>query len=332
MSNVAVIEKMPTRETIRGYKGTLDFYVHKGQACVRKWPQPSPHHTSQKETCNQTRFKLFMKSLKYGYGSYGGNENGALWDSGWRNADYGYRRYMGRTPFNSFAWGRTMPTLKPECPDVNHRLIMHGPSYWQYEVRGGQFHYVDMVFHVDRPNQKMDLLAFPGWPRMKEVWRTERGVLKRCAVQPYPTPWGWRLPLDNGFYGEYPIITHNFAALDGFPWPPGMHVWCTLKRSLLPYPGRETGPTYSVGPMFRPILPPLENAPEGIMLFWPLEPIFRSRSVPSKPYWDYHRGNVIWRPPWMPRVEITYGYPEFLYYCMPQHPDTWLYVNPDYQV
>lgn len=29
---------------INGFKGTLDFYVHDGQPCVRKWPR-SPGHS-----------------------------------------------------------------------------------------------------------------------------------------------------------------------------------------------------------------------------------------------------------------------------------------------
>jgi len=31
-------------KVISGFKGTLDFYVHMGQICVRSWPRsPGPH-------------------------------------------------------------------------------------------------------------------------------------------------------------------------------------------------------------------------------------------------------------------------------------------------
>ena len=40
---MAKITKMPGLRVISGFKGTLDFYVHCGQACVRSWPR-SPGH------------------------------------------------------------------------------------------------------------------------------------------------------------------------------------------------------------------------------------------------------------------------------------------------
>lgn len=35
---MAKITAMPSQDIIDGYKGTLDFYVHRGINCVRKWP------------------------------------------------------------------------------------------------------------------------------------------------------------------------------------------------------------------------------------------------------------------------------------------------------
>lgn len=35
---MAKITKMPSLKIIRGFKGTLDFYYHRGILCVRKWP------------------------------------------------------------------------------------------------------------------------------------------------------------------------------------------------------------------------------------------------------------------------------------------------------
>lgn len=40
---MAKIVKMPSMAIVNGFKGTIDFYVHQGQLCVRKWPR-SPGH------------------------------------------------------------------------------------------------------------------------------------------------------------------------------------------------------------------------------------------------------------------------------------------------
>lgn len=40
---MAKITKLPGMKVISGFKGTLDFYVWKGLACVRRWPH-SPGH------------------------------------------------------------------------------------------------------------------------------------------------------------------------------------------------------------------------------------------------------------------------------------------------
>lgn len=36
---MAKITRMPSTAIIDGFKGTLDYYVHDGQACVRSWPR-----------------------------------------------------------------------------------------------------------------------------------------------------------------------------------------------------------------------------------------------------------------------------------------------------
>ncbi len=40
---MAKIKKLPGLAVISGFKGTLDFYVWNGIACVRRWPR-SPGH------------------------------------------------------------------------------------------------------------------------------------------------------------------------------------------------------------------------------------------------------------------------------------------------
>ncbi|GAI60499.1 unnamed protein product [marine sediment metagenome] len=41
---MAKITKLPGTAIIGGFKGTLDFYVHDGQPCVRSWPRSPGHH------------------------------------------------------------------------------------------------------------------------------------------------------------------------------------------------------------------------------------------------------------------------------------------------
>ena len=40
---MAKITVLPGQKIIDGFKGNLDFYIHDGQACVRRWPR-SPGH------------------------------------------------------------------------------------------------------------------------------------------------------------------------------------------------------------------------------------------------------------------------------------------------
>lgn len=40
---MAKITKMPSMAIVNGFKGVIDFYVHRGQPCARKWPR-SPGH------------------------------------------------------------------------------------------------------------------------------------------------------------------------------------------------------------------------------------------------------------------------------------------------
>lgn len=40
---MAKIKALPGRHIISGFRGILDFYVHDGQPCVRRWPR-SPGH------------------------------------------------------------------------------------------------------------------------------------------------------------------------------------------------------------------------------------------------------------------------------------------------
>lgn len=327
---MVVIPRLPTKEVIRGFKGLLDFYVHNGQAVVRRWPKYDKRPPTRRMSCNQRRFALFMKGLKYGWGSQGSLENGALLCSGWRNADYAYRRYMGRTPFSSWPYGAPFKDVKPPCPDVEHLLINHGHVYWQYEVLDGGYHFLDLVAWVDRPYQKMDLLVFPFRPPMRAVTRMERGVLKQCALEPLPIPFRWTLPMDDSYYGEWPPVTHNMPYGAFPPWPPWLPVWATIKRHIGDWAGRETGKTFSTGPLFRIVPPPIEGLPDRKMLFYPVAPIWRETPKPDWPWGPPYRKQVIWRPPWYPRFDWPPN-PDMICYQqeMMHSDDKWL-NNPDY--
>lgn len=36
---MAKVVALPAKGIISGFKGTLDFYIHDGQTCVRRWPK-----------------------------------------------------------------------------------------------------------------------------------------------------------------------------------------------------------------------------------------------------------------------------------------------------
>lgn len=43
---MAKIKKLPSKAVIDGFKGTLDFYVHRGISCVRMWPRYDESRTT----------------------------------------------------------------------------------------------------------------------------------------------------------------------------------------------------------------------------------------------------------------------------------------------
>ena len=53
---MAKITKMPGLRVISGFKGTLDFYVHDGQACVRRWPRSPGHRRAPAVEAQWTAF------------------------------------------------------------------------------------------------------------------------------------------------------------------------------------------------------------------------------------------------------------------------------------
>lgn len=58
---MAVLTRIPELAIIKGFKGTLDFYVWKGIPCCRKWPTYSPYTPHPSELANQTDFAYINK-------------------------------------------------------------------------------------------------------------------------------------------------------------------------------------------------------------------------------------------------------------------------------
>ncbi|MBA7576225.1 hypothetical protein ES708_18064 [subsurface metagenome] len=58
---MAKITKMPGLRVISGFKGTLDFYVCRGIACVRSWPR-SPGH--KRAPAVEARWPAFATASK----------------------------------------------------------------------------------------------------------------------------------------------------------------------------------------------------------------------------------------------------------------------------
>lgn len=59
---MAVITRLPEQALIDGFKGHVDFYVHKGQVCARRWPRYYPRTPTTPEKANQDAFAYAMKT------------------------------------------------------------------------------------------------------------------------------------------------------------------------------------------------------------------------------------------------------------------------------
>ncbi len=62
---MAKIAKMPNLAIIDGFKGVVDFYVHDGQACARKWPRRASYPRSPAELATRIPFTWAAKNWKY---------------------------------------------------------------------------------------------------------------------------------------------------------------------------------------------------------------------------------------------------------------------------
>lgn len=53
---MAHLDVLPEQHIIAGFKGTIDFYVHRGIPCARRWPRYHPRPPSPDELFNQDNF------------------------------------------------------------------------------------------------------------------------------------------------------------------------------------------------------------------------------------------------------------------------------------
>jgi len=59
---MAVLDALPERQVIDGFKGIIDFYLWKGLPCARKWPVWHKRKPSAAELANQTLFAAIVLS------------------------------------------------------------------------------------------------------------------------------------------------------------------------------------------------------------------------------------------------------------------------------
>lgn len=62
---MAKITKLPGMDIISGFKGTLDFYVHMGQPCVRSWPKSPGHDRAPLVQAQWPAFTIASKAWAY---------------------------------------------------------------------------------------------------------------------------------------------------------------------------------------------------------------------------------------------------------------------------
>jgi len=58
---VARLTALPSIDIIRGFKGTLDFYLWKGLPCVRAWPRWRPARQTQASKASALLFGAIVK-------------------------------------------------------------------------------------------------------------------------------------------------------------------------------------------------------------------------------------------------------------------------------
>jgi len=61
---MARLKALPSLDIIRGFKGTLDFYMWKGLPCVRKWPVRAPGRRTAAEIASSLLFGAILQAYR----------------------------------------------------------------------------------------------------------------------------------------------------------------------------------------------------------------------------------------------------------------------------
>lgn len=62
---MAKLSAMPDQVTVDSFKGVVDFYLYKGQACARSWPQWKRREPWPDERSNQLIFSYAARMWRY---------------------------------------------------------------------------------------------------------------------------------------------------------------------------------------------------------------------------------------------------------------------------
>ncbi len=316
---MAKLHTLPPEEIIKGLRGILDFYYCRGIPCVRRWPKKSKPTQTQALTCNQVRFRLFQKSLKYWHYSLTNLDRATVPPFSWRWLDYSYKRYMGRVPYAPH-WNE--PPLKPykaPCPDPDRHLwLIHDIYYQKTDISPFNRHYA-IVCWTNQPQVHLELVMSQFPPIIRPAYKTQRGVKKFCGLEPIGLMFPVTHPGSTSFYAETPsatnafpfTFTHHPRYRFGYNAFIRSHVGCTLPT--------QPADSISVGPFLR--IPPTElpDFDEPEILFTPVDPLWAAYHPDY--YWKGpHHYRTITRAPWWPDIRL----PDYDY----MHIATSLYVPP----
>ena len=88
MVTLAVLTALPEQAIIDGFKGVVDFYVHRGIICARKWPK-SPGH--ERSPAVQAQWSNFVNSTR-------------IWKTLSPEIQDAYRQLASGTTLSGYEW------------------------------------------------------------------------------------------------------------------------------------------------------------------------------------------------------------------------------------
>jgi len=301
---LAKLAALPNATIIAGFKGKIDFYVHKGIPCARRWPVITGHRSTIGEKRNQNRFRYFQKSLKaYSRGVKD------LWRAtaalaNWRWHEVAYRWFSGNGLDSIFKQHASLfPLRKPWPPTHDEFWFLHHAYWWFQEPN------LYLIFWPDRTNMRLTLVTSPRKPNVRTVVRIERGVSKLCGYEPHQWIGQRYRPMDTGFYFEEPPTT-SFIHVPGIDVDLLKEPYAQVVGVRGPeYPGEPyeaTNLDYSVSPPMKLNIPVIPGAiRDGQMWEHPIDPIAPLDYFGISPKWTLH--TTVYRSYRWPQVSIPGG-------------------------